>query len=169
MFGKKEQNLNRIAYTVSTILLLLALISGMIFYVYKYSENEAFEMLHRDTLNIRNDINLQMLSDRENLQTMADFASKLYQDGADFELIFRAFKETGFIKNVGILMPGDKVYTKMGVYDGTGRISFEEEREKGTYISGRVPAITLEEREVIRSVVPVRVHGETVAVLYGII
>lgn len=169
MLGKREQNINRIAYTVSTALLLLALIFGMILHVYKYSEEEAFEILHRDTLNIKNDINLQMLSDRENLQTMADFASKLYKDGKDFELIFSAFKETGFVKNVGILMPGNHVYTKKGMLDATGMISFEEEKEKGTYISGRVPDITIEGKEVIRSVVPVKVNGETVAILFGII
>ncbi len=159
----------RILYTFLVVVLLIAVIFTMVGHIYKFSEAEAFEKLHLETLQIKSDMNLQMLSDRENLQTMANFAAKLYTDGESFDLLFSSFKEIGLIENIGILLPSNRFLTKRGEAYVRDMLSFSEEKERGTYISGRVKDITNPEREVVRSAVPIVVNGETVAVLYGVI
>ena len=169
MRDSNKQKWSRLLYTLGVAGLLLSVVLVMMMYVYDFAEKEAFEILHRDTYKIKNDINLQMLSDRENLQTMASFASKLYMEGESYDLLFKSFNKIGLIDSIGILTDDDKIITKKGIYDGKGKISFADEKEKGTYISGRMTDVTNSEMEVVRSVVPIKVNGNTVAMLYGIV
>lgn len=167
---KIRQQLDKIAYTLSAIVLLCAVIVTMIGHMYKFSEDEAFERLHLETQQIKNNINHQMFSDRENLQTMANFASKLYSDGESFELLLNSFKEIGLFENIGILQPDNSFITKAGILNLNGKISFYDEVQRGEYISGRVKDLTNDEREVVRSAVPVKADdGTVVAIIYGVI
>ena len=62
MFNKFKHNWKQIAYTAFTVILLCSVIISMIGYIYKFSEEEAFEKLHLETQQIKSDINLQMMS-----------------------------------------------------------------------------------------------------------
>ena len=167
--NKFNRSLGRVFYTILTAVVICVVTVVMLGYIYRFSEEEAFEKLHMETRGIKNDINLQMISDRENLTTMANFASKLYSDGESFDLLFQSFEEIGLIKDIGILVPGNNLITKMGITNIGETLSFEEEMQKGEYISGRISDMTIEEREIIRSAVPIKVGEEVVAVLYGLI
>ena len=169
MFAKFKYNKEQAIYTVAVIILLCISIISMIGYVYNHAEDEALEELHMETLQIKNDINLQMFSDRENLTTMANFASKLYTDGESFDLLFDSFERIGLIENIGILTPNNKFTTKIGTIDVSEYMNFEVEALKGEYISGRVKDITNLNREIIYSAVPVKAENKTVAMLYGAI
>ena len=116
---------------------------------------------------IKDDIILQLTSDRENLLTMANFAAKLYSDGDDYSLLFDSFSAIGMIDNIGILNRDNTFVTKNGVTALNGILSFEEEKEKGIYISGRVADVTKKDYELIRSAVPIKADGEVVGILYG--
>ena len=168
-YGKKKSKQHTILYTIITAILLCAVFLGMVSYLYNKAENEAYENLHIQTKQIKDDIILQLTSDRENLATMANFAAKLYRDGSDYSLLFESFKPIGMIENIGILNPGDTFATKAGVIDVQDSISFEKEKAKGIYISGRIEDITKDGYELIRSAVPITVDGETVGILYGVI
>ena len=168
-YGKKKSKQHTILYTIITAILLCAVFLGMVTYLYNRAENEAYENLHIQTKQIKDDIILQLTSDRENLSTMANFAAKLYSDGDDYSLLFESFKSIGMIENIGILNPDDTFATKTGVIDVQGSISFEKEKAKGIYISGRIEDITKDGYELIRSAVPITVDGETVGILYGVI
>ena len=124
---KFKQQLDKIVYTVLVVVLLCSVIVSMFAYVYKFSENQAFEKLRIETQRIKDNINLQMFSDRENLITMSNFAAKLYTYGEEFDLIFKSFEEIGLINNIGILLPDNRFKTKVGTIDVTGKISFEDE------------------------------------------
>ncbi|MBR5236648.1 MAG: hypothetical protein IKW06_04685, partial [Clostridia bacterium] len=168
-YGKKKSKQHTILYTIITAILLCAVFLSMVSYLYNRAENEAYENLHIQTKQIKDDIILQLTSDRENLATMANFAAKLYRDGSDYSLLFESFKPIGMIENIGILNPGDTFVTKAGVIDVQDSISFEKEKAKGIYISGRIEDITKDGYELIRSAVPITVDGETVGILYGVI
>ena len=161
--------INSILYTVITVLLVCAIFLAMVGYFYTQAEVEATEMLHVQTKQIKDDIHLQMISDRENLTTMASFAAKLHRDGEPYDLMFESFKPIGLIENIGILSPDNLFSTKAGSVDLDGLISFEEEKERGAYISGRVEDLTRDKYEIIRSAVPIIANGETVGILYGVI
>ena len=158
-----------VIYTLLTCILLVALFLSLAGSLYSDTEDRAMESLHVQTKQIKDDLTLQMLSDRENLATMANFAAKLYLDGEDFSLLFESFKPIGLISNIGILTKNDEFITKNGTVDLNGQISFEEEAAKGAYISGRVQDITSLDYERVRSAVPIMANGETIGVLYGII
>ena len=165
----ERKNGKSVAYTIITFVLLSALFLALVGYLYTDAEERAMETLHVQTKQIKDDLTLQMLSDRENLSTMANFAAKLYLDGEDYSLMFDSFKPIGLISSIGILTPDHTFVTKVGSINLDGQISFPEEAEKGAYISGRVRDITNVDYERVRSSVPIVVNGETVGILYGII
>ena len=165
--GKKRGK--TVLYTILTFVLLSALFLSLAGYLYNDAENRAMETLHVQTKQIKDDLTLQMLSDRENLTTMANFAAKLYLDGDNYSLLFDSFKPIGLISNVGILNSDGTFMTKNGSVDLNGQISFADEVGKGSYISGRVRDLTNVNYERVRSAVPIVANGETVGILYGII
>ncbi len=168
-YEKRKHKQNNILYTIVTIVLLCAIFLSMVNYFYTKAENDAYEMLHMQTKQIKDDLTLQMISDRENLITMASFAAKLYEDGESYDRVFESFKPIGLFSRIGILTP-DNIFVSRGrQIDLTGKLSFEEESKRGQYISGRVPSIITEGDEVIRSAVPIKVNDKVVGVLYGII
>ncbi|MBQ8637250.1 MAG: GGDEF domain-containing protein [Clostridia bacterium] len=168
-YGRKKHKQTNILHTVITAVLLCTVFLTMVSYFYKSAEDEAYENLHIQTKQIKDDMQLQLLSDRENLATMANFAAKLYSDGESYNLMFESFKPIGLIENIGILRPDNTFVTKAGTINLDGRISFEEEKKKGEYISGRVPDLTRENYEIIRSAVPIKVGNKVVGILYGVI
>ena len=100
---------------------------------------------------------------------MANFASKLYADGSSYNLLFDSFKSIGMIENIGILNPDNTLSTKNGTTSLDGTISFEEEKNKGVYISGKTDDLTKSDYKLMRSAVPIVSNGETVGILYGAI
>lgn len=168
-YGKKRHRKHNLLYTVITAILLCIVFLTTVSYFYYAAEDEAYENLRMQTKQIKDNMQLQLLSDRENLATMANFAAKLYSDGESFDLMFNSFEPIGLIENIGILMPDNTFVTKVGTLNLNGQISFEEEATKGEYISGRVKDLTKDNYEIIRSAVHIKVNGNTVGILYGVI
>lgn len=168
-YGKTKHKQNNILYTVITAILICAVFLSMVGYFYNEAEDEAYEMLHVQTRQIKDDLVLQIKSDRENLITMANFASKLYADGKGYDRMFESFKPIGLFSNIGILNPDNMFVTKAGTIDLNGKISFDDEAQKGEYISGRVEDLTNGGKEIVRSAVPIKVDDRVVGVLYGVI
>ena len=156
-------------YTIIAFVLLTAMLVALADYLYLDAEERAMETLHVQTKQIKDDLTLQLISDRENLSTMASFAAKLHTDGEDYSLLFESFKPIGLISNVGILLPDNTFITKKGTIDLDGEISFAEEVAKGAYITGRVSDVTNVDYERVRSAVPIKANDEVIGVLYGII
>lgn len=168
-YGKKKRHQSYVLYSVVVTLLLSVVFFTMVKYLYNKAEDEAYEALHAQTKQVRDDIVLQLTSDRENLATMANFAAKLYRDGEDYSLLFESFKPIGMIESIGILNKNNTYTTKSGTSYVSGYLSFEEEKAKGIYISGKIADVKNENYELVRSAVPIKVRGETVGILYGII
>ncbi len=168
-YSKKRHAHNNILYTVITVLLLCAVFLAVVDYFYNNAIEEAYDDLHMQTKQIKDDLSLQLHSDHENLETMANFAAKLHTDGESYEIMFNSFKPIGLIENIGILNPDNTFVTKAGTINLSGKISFDAEKERGNYISGRVPDLTKDNYEIIRSAAPIRANGDTVGILYGVI
>ena len=166
---RKKNGHNNIFYTIIAVILICTVFLSLVGYFYNEAEAEAYEMLHLQTKQIKDDLILQLKSDRENLVTMASFASKLYGDGESYNLMFDSFKPIGLFSNIGILNPDNVFVTRRGSIDLNGKISFADEAAKGEYISGRIPDLTRDGEEIIRSAVPIVSQGKTVGVLYGVI
>lgn len=170
-YGRKKQKRYSFLSAVVAAILICCVFLSMLNFFYKNAEDEAYEMLHLQTKQIKDDLVLQMLSDRENLITMANFASEMYSAGEGYDRIFESFEAIGLFSNVGILNEENHFFSKDGgkILDMTGNLSFEEEAAKGMYISGRTPSFIYKGEEVIRSAVPIVVNDKTVGILYGVI
>ncbi len=168
-YGKKKNRHDNIIYTIIAAILISAVFLTTVSTFYIDAEDEAYEMLHIQTKQIKDDLTLQIKSDRENLVTMANFAAKLYSDGESYNLMFDSFKPIGLFSNIGILNSDNTFVTKVGSIDLDGKISFTDEAARGEYITGRVPDLTREGKEIIRSAVPIKVDDKTVGILYGVI
>lgn len=168
-YGKKKRSQHTLLYSVITAVLLCVVLFSVVGYFYQSAEDEAYETLHVQTKQIKDDLTLQLKSDQENLYTMANFAAKLYADGESYDIMFASFKPIGLFSNIGILRPDNTFTTRIGTMDLTGKISFAEEAEKGAYITGRIEDLTGGRDEIIRSAVPIRVNDKVVGVLYGVI
>ncbi len=168
-YERKKQRQNNIVYTVITAILICAVFLVMVMSFYNDAENEAYEMLHIQTKQIKDDLTLQLKSDRENLVTMANFASKLYAGGESYSLMFNSFKPIGLFSRIGILNPDGSFVTKDETVDLSDKLSFREEAVKGEHITGRTFSYSRPGEEVVRSAVPIRVNGEIVGMIYGII
>ena len=160
---------NNIFYTVIAAILICAVFLSLVRSFYYKAEEDAYEMLHIQTKQIKDDLTLQLKSDRENLATMANFAAKLYAGGADYSLMFDSFKAIGLFSRIGILTPECEFIAKEGTYDLKGKISFEEQALLGEHVTGRTYSYSIPDEEVVRSSVPIRVNGEIVGIIYGII
>ena len=86
-YGRKKHKQTNIVHTLITVVLLCTVFLTMVSYFYISAENEAYENLHVQTKQIKDDMQLQIMSDRENLATMANFAAKLYSDGESYALM----------------------------------------------------------------------------------
>lgn len=168
-FKTKKHKQHYVIYTIIAAVLLCAIFLTMVGYLYITAEEEAYENLHIQTKQIKDDISLQLLSDRENLSTMANFAANLYSEEERYDIMFESFKPIGLIENIGILNQDNTFVTKTGTIDVSGILSFEQEAQKGTYISSRISDITTRGKEIVRSAVPIKVDDKTVGVLYGVI
>ncbi len=168
-YGKKKHRQHYVLYTIVTAILLCAVFLTMVASLYISAEEEAYENLHAQTKQIKDDISLQLISDRENLSTMANFAATLYSGKERYDIMFQSFKPIGLIENIGILNEDNTFVTKAGSSDVTGSLSFEEEVKKGAYISTRVSDVTTKGKEIVRSAVPIEADGKVVGILYGVI
>ena len=149
--------------------LLFSVFFYVIQYMYKKTEETAFHELHMQTLTIKENINLQITSDMENLATMANFAAKLYSDGESFNLLFDSYESIGVIEKIGILMPDDSFITKSGRNENNDVVKFKDVVKKRMHISGRVDALNGSGESVVRCYVPIEVDNKTVAMFYGVI
>lgn len=168
-YERRKPRHTNVIYTIITAVVICAVFLAMASALYFEAEQEAYETLHIQTKQIKDNLTLQIKSDRENLVTMANFAAKLYADGDDYHLMFDSFKPIGLFSGIGILTPDNVFVTHRGNIDLNGKISFAEEAARGEYISGRIPDLTREGKEIIRSAVPIKVKEKTVGVLYGVI
>ncbi|MBQ6894409.1 MAG: GGDEF domain-containing protein [Clostridia bacterium] len=160
---------NRIVATIIVAFLLCVTFLSMIDYAYSAAEESAFESLHMRTKEIKDDISLQFFSDRENLTTIANMAANLYKNGDSYDMLFDSFKSIGLIENICILTPDGLFRTKMGEVNVENELVFSEEAKNAPHITGIVSDLTNSKMKVVRSSVPIKVAGETVGILYGVI
>ena len=125
-YRQKKNKQTNILYTIVTAILMCAVFLVMVTSFYYEAEDEAYEMLHMQTKQIKDDLTLQIKSDRENLITMANFAAKLYAEGESYDRMFESFKPIGLYSRIGILTPDGTFITKEETVDLSDKISFTE-------------------------------------------
>ena len=168
-YEKKSLKSTNIITTVVTVLILCFIIGSMLTYFYKVAEDNAYELLHEQTKDIKDDLQLQLSSDIENLVTISNFASTLYKNGEDYHQLFESFKSIGLIQNIGVLMPDNTFVTGRGSINLSGMISYADELLKGNYVSDREKDLTNSSFEIVRIAIPIKSQDNQAGILYGVI
>lgn len=165
---KTKKTSKILIYSIITSIILLLLLMSAAMQIEENTLNQAREQLHIETSQIKEDITLQINSDRENLHTIASFASTLHKEGKDFHIVFDSFESIGLIEKLVIMLPDNTCISKKGKFTVNNDMTFEDELKKGEYTSGRVPSFTPPKRNVVRNAVHIKHNGEVVGILYGI-
>ena len=171
---KKTLNLNytrKIHITCVVILTLFVLSVFVSYQIGVMQEEAAWGSLKRSANRVDEELTRRVDIDREILLTLGNIISKQEQlDGPVVREIITEFKADTLMKNIGLLLPDDRlVWPNKGVLDVHGKLFFDEEAAKGAHITDRVRAIFDPSIYVLRNFVPVVKDKKTVGMLYGVI
>lgn len=131
----------------------------------------SFDELTASTKRLADEIYETANTDTTILRAMAALISE--QSLSDKDALLRIMNsfdtERSFISYIDLLFPDDRLLNQKGKWkDASGLLSFEDEKEKGSYISNRMQGIWDPSNLVVRNGVPVKRGGETIAMLYGV-
>lgn len=156
-----------LAATLILVLLIAAASFRVTDKINDMEEEASFTRLAQEADELALSLELNVHSDREKLQLIAEMMAA---DLGEPEEFLRFYKSTGtFFSRLELLLPGDQILTADGARrDAAGRLSFEREAALGAHISDRELDWN-EEDYVVCHFVPVQRDGEVTAVLYGVI
>lgn len=154
------------------LVLLIAIVSVVVTAnVNDREEAAGFQRLANEAQEFSSTLELNMDSDRRQLELIAALASDyIALGGRELRTFLDEYPGNGnFFSRIEILLPGDLVLSQNGEQiDASGQLSFEQEASLGAHISDRELDLN-GECYVVRHFVPVSQSGETVAMLYGVI
>ena len=189
---RKSFNIKRkVIITAVVALAIVALVFTIVGYIYQTTVRQCYDNLYNQTAMVKTELYMQMSADSEQLKTIANFASPVFQqedvrvlykalennnaenihfDNSedDFAPVFNSFRKNGIIDELEILVPGDILITASGTYEVGDFISFKETVKLGEHISNLRRSYISKNKRVIHNAVPIVLDGETVAVLMGV-
>lgn len=159
----------RIAATLLLLLLMgLVLVAAAKKY-YAEGRERSFERLTEYTQDAAQNIQKAMENDREYLERAAKVVAQYpLADSEQMRTILSELGNIGTVSDIEVLVPGDRLLTKNGTVDASGKLSFQDISKKGTHISRRSKDLTQPDQTVLRYYVPVQKNGQTAAVLCGV-
>ena len=170
---KKNQKISyREKSIIATLILILcmAVLSGIyVSVIYRTTEEQSYEELARTTREAVDEFESNYRSDRSMLRMLSKaISSEENIHGMKVINYLDFYNVNNLISNIGILQADNKVIqaTSSNV-DATGVLDFKAESTLGEHITGPVPSLENPEKDVIRSFVPIRKNGKTIAMLYG--
>lgn len=173
-FVRRVKDITRQKSMIVTIILIVLLTITTFFVVYRLDdleEEKCFDRLYEEAGQLRNEIEKNAKSDREQLEMLAAIIAK-YEDFTSQDLwkILDSFSMSGMMSRIELLLPDDTVLTTGGQrIETNGELSFAKEAKQGVHITNRETEIGSEDEYIVRNYVPVIRGGETVAMLYGVV
>ena len=139
-------------------------------YINNMERDRCFERLYEEARNIASYIERGVNNDREQLELLAAIiANHKGLSTSELQHLLSSFDQVGMMAHVNLLLPDNTMITHDGKrIDVTGKLSFEQEAAKGPHISDRETDL-FSGGYIIRHFVPITRHGQTVAMLYGVI
>lgn len=139
-------------------------------YINNMERDRCFERLYEEARNIASYIERGVNNDREQLELLAAIiANHKGLSTSELQHLLSSFDQVGMMAHVNLLLPDNTMITHDGKrIDVMGKLSFEQEAAKGPHISDRETDL-VSGGYIIRHFVPITRHGQTVAMLYGVI
>ncbi len=159
-----------------TLLLVLIILGITVFSTIKSVKQKmtqyCFEELTRSSMQLADDLKSVMLTDRTTLSVMAGIiaGSERIDETTLLSIMNSMDMGESYLSYIAILRPDAQLLKQDGSQiDVSGRLDFQVESERGTYISEMEEGIFDPEDKIVRSAMPVVKDGEVIAVLYGIL
>lgn len=170
--GSKKQWAIFLVATVLTVCLLAVTVLVCAGQAGKAMRQHSFDELAASGRRLAEDYYSTIKNDQMFLSAIAELIAR--QGLSDVDTLLRVMNsfsfEESFLTQLILLMPDGQLLHSDGTwYDVSDRVDFAEEARKGAYISDRVASLFAPEQQVVRSAMPVKRNGETVAILYGVI
>lgn len=170
--GSKKQWAIFLTATVLTVCLLAVTVLVCAGQAGKAMRQHSFDELAASGRRLAEDYYSTIKNDQMFLSAIAELIAR--QKLSDVDTLLRVMNsfsfEESFLTQLILLMPDGQLLHSDGTwYDVSDRVDFAEEARKGAYISDRVASLFAPEQQVVRSAMPVKRNGETVAILYGVI
>ena len=170
--GSKKQWAIFLTATVLTVCLLAVTVLVCAGQAGKAMRQHSFDELAASGRHLAEDYYSTIKNDQMFLSAIAELIAR--QKLSDVDTLLRVMNsfsfEESFLTQLILLMPDGQLLHSDGTwYDVSDRVDFAEEARKGAYISDRVASLFAPEQQVVRSAMPVKRNGETVAILYGVI
>lgn len=157
---------------LAVVLLIVYQITGQLVLsslVIRHAEVQCIQRLRDATAEFSNNYYAHAMSDREQLGVVADMLSVLMEEGThDLHSHLAAFEQRGMLDWLQVLLPDGTLITGSSTHDLSGELSFPDEVARLPFISNVSPGYVDPGKNVIRSAVPIKRNGETIAVLYGV-
>ena len=163
--GKKSS-----LYLIILAAILFTVICSVVRFINKYSEQDCYDEMNRQLERISETINDQILQDTNTIKNIADSVAQYYDEVPMYcETLVLALHDIGMISSLQLLLPDGTLITEDGRFDVSDRISFTDEARQDAHVTGLVHDFLNREKRIVQNICPVRVDGEIVAVLYGIV
>ena len=158
--------------TVLTVCLLAVTVLVCAGQAGKAMRQHSFDELAASGRRLAEDYYSTIKNDQMFLSAIAELIAR--QTLSDVDTLLRVMNsfsfEESFLTQLILLMPNGQLLHGDGTwYDVSDRVDFAAEARKGAYVSDRVASLFAPEQQVVRSAMPVKRNGETVAILYGVI
>ena len=161
----------RILFTSGLLIITVLLLWSAARQCYRSEREVSFQRLKEYTVQIGNEIRETYNSDRSYLEGVSVlFARENLQNLENASELLASIQCPGMISRLELLLPGDQILTSSGeLFNADGKLSFQEEAGKGYHISRRCHDLMRPDNLIVRHYVPIIQHGNTTAILCGII
>ncbi len=156
--------------TLVTIITIFVLLIAVYFMIDHFLRGYALNRMEDGVNTVIKEVSYILDRDSKMLKAAATTFEEVgdFKDVESLKEVLSTNSEVFETMNLNILLPDNKVLSADGnIYDGDGKISFEEEAALGEHVSDRVNNVNTGS-QIIRQYVPIVQNGETVAVLYGV-
>ena len=169
---KKMREKNVVAALI-VIILTTIVMSATYARISYTTEQRCYERISETVDTVTANIRDKLTRDSEILNSLAGIMTIETDDAGRYDYdnlaaILDEYDKLTPTTSLNLLLPGDILIAGNNFQqDVTGKLSFEEEAQKGEYISQKMPNVLDDNQMVIRHFVPITQDGETVGVLYS--
>lgn len=172
MFKKSRYTYQRRSLVATVILMVMIAVCSAVYVwnIKNITEQQSYTELADSTEKAIDEIESHLRADRTMLRMIAHVIEDSGESlrSLDVSRYLNIYDVNSLISQVGILLPDNTVIPVSGQeLDASGILDFEKINEIGEHISGLEPSLDNPEETVIRSYVPIRKDGKTVAYLYS--
>lgn len=166
-----RQGIKRVAAALGLKWLIGIGFFAALWFLRSYSVDFCMRTLQEETLEVQENIQLQLSFTQSRLEMMADIIAEEEEITSERVLkILRSARDMGMISRLGIVLPNDQIFEQDGTLSApVNGITFEDLAEKGSFITNVEPDNAKQDESVLFLNVLIEEKNKTKGILFGVI